>query len=43
NTEIGAPDQNQNEGGTQGQALLRGVFQSLTTTGTRAAKAHINS
>ena len=42
-TEVGAPDQNQNKGGAQRQSLRRRMFQSLTTTGTRAAKAHINS
>jgi hypothetical protein len=45
NAEVGAPNQDQHERGHQGQiALLLGVQgESKTVTGTRAAKAHINS
>ena len=43
--EVGAPNQDQHERGHQGQVvLLLGVQgESKTVTGTRAAKAHINS
>ena len=43
--EVGTPNQNQNHGGHQGQGVLLFEVQSVsnTATGTRAAKAHINS
>ena len=45
NTEVGAPNQDQNKRGQQGQIVLLVRVQraSKTVTGTRAAKAHINS
>jgi hypothetical protein len=45
NAEVGAPNQDQHERGHQGQGVLLLGVQSAsnTVTGTRVAKAHINS